>query len=208
MKTTVYLVRHSEPFKMHMGLEKTSDSVFLINMKNPLSINGEKLADSISDNEEFKKLDVVWSSNYVRAMSTAKYFAYKNNLKVNIDERLGERKQGIKSWNDLPKDFISHQFLDENYKIGDGESQKETRKRMLLALNDIINENKGKRILVVSHSAAISFLLGNWCEINCQGNYKFNNVTFFDGLWDYCEAFKLEFDDNNNLINVKNLCYN
>ena len=104
--TTIYLIRHSEGFKKIQGIMNTSDSVQLINEKNPLSCDGEKLAEKLASNPEFQNIDVVWSSNYVRALSTAKYFAVNNNLKVNIDERLRERVQGITSWEELPDDFV------------------------------------------------------------------------------------------------------
>ena len=138
--TTVYLVRHSEPFKIHKGIEKVSESLLFSNIKTPLSVNGEKLAEKLSENPEFNNLDVVWSSDYVRAMSTAKYFAERNNLKVNISNQLGERKHGVNSWNDLPLGFEERQFQDENYKVGDGESQRITRNRMLTELHNILNE--------------------------------------------------------------------
>lgn len=134
-------------------------------------------------------------------MSTAKYFAFKNNLKVNVDERLGERKHGITSWNELPTNFEIHQFTDENYKIGDGESQKETRERVYSSLLDILKENQGKRVLIVGHSTATAFLLSKWCEVSYDSDYKFNGNTFFDGKWNYCQTFKLEFEDDN-LINI------
>jgi len=206
--TTVYLVRHSEPFKVHKGIEETKEDILFSNIKTPLSVDGELLAQTKSKEKEFDNIDVVWSSNYVRAMSTAKYFAHRNNLKVNISELLGERKHGIKSWDELPSDFELHQFQDENYKIGDGESQKVVRERMYDKLITIINENKGKRILIVGHSTATAYLLSNWCDISYDSDYKFNNKIFFDGKWDYLETFKLTFDENNNLINIKNINFN
>lgn len=206
--TTVYLLRHSEPFKNHKGLEEVHESLLFSNIKSPLSIRGEKLAEKISRNSEFNNLDVIWSSDYVRSMSTAKYFAEKNNLKVNISNQLGERKHGINSWDELPVDFENHQFEDENYKIGDGESQKETKIRILNKINTILNENKGKRILIVGHSTATAYLLAQWCEINYTGPYKFNEKEFFNGKWDYCETFKLVFDENNNLKSIENLKFN
>lgn len=203
--TTIYLVRHSEPFKVHSGIQDLNESILFSNIKNPLSVNGEKLAEKVSLNNEFDNIDVVWSSDYVRAMSTAKYFASKNNLKVNISNKLGERKHGINSWDELPSDFESHQFEDENYKIGNGESQKETRERMISILKKLLDMYKDKRILVVGHSTATAFLLGEWCEIKYMGPYKFCDKEFFDGKWNYCETFKLEFDENQNLISIENL---
>ena len=202
MNTIVYLIRHSEPFKQHKGIFNTTDNILIENQKSPLSINGEHLARKWSKKREFKNIDIVWSSNYVRTMSTAKYFAYKNNLKVNVDEGFNERIHGVNSWSDLPKDFETKQFEDENYKIGFGESQKEVKKRIYKTLMKVIDENKGKRILIVGHSTATAYLLSNWCEISYDSDYKFNNKTFFDGKWNYLETFKLIFDENNNLISI------
>lgn len=124
LNTIVYLIRHSETFKIHKGTINTSESLLIENEKTPLSINGEKLAEEMSLLKEFKNLDIVYSSNYVRAMSTAKYFASINDLKVNIDERFNERIHGINNYNELPEDFELKQLNDENYKIGFGETQK------------------------------------------------------------------------------------
>lgn len=203
--TTVYLVRHSQPFKVHRGIEETNEDILFSNIKSPLSVDGEVLAQEKSKDKEFDNIDVVWSSNYVRTMSTAKYFAHRNNIKVNISDKLGERKHGIKSWDELPSDFEIKQFEDENYKIGDGESQKEVRERIYNKLMTILNENKDKRILIVGHSTATAYLLSNWCEVSYDSDYKFNNKVFFDGKWNYLETFKLIFDDNNNLISINNI---
>ena len=48
------------------------------------------------------------------------------------------------------------------------------------------------------------FLIGE-DESESDSDYKFNNKIFFDGKWDYLETFKLTFDENNNLINIKNI---
>ena len=49
-----------------------NESLQLQNEKMPLSIEGEELASNISKESELQNIDVVISSNYVRAMSTAK----------------------------------------------------------------------------------------------------------------------------------------
>lgn len=205
MTTTIYLIRHSEPFKVHRGNVRTNETILLENEKSPLSIQGEKMAEEFAAIEEFKNLDSVYSSNYVRAMSTAKYFANINELKVNIDDRFNERIHGVDSWSKLPSNFEIKQFEDENYKIGYGESQKEVQNRMYEALCEIINQNQGKRIAIVSHSTAIAFLLKKWCQIYYDKEYIFENKIFFNGKWNYLETFKLTFDDNYNLINIENI---
>ena len=203
--TTIYLVRHSEGFIPLQGIFNTDDSVQLINEKSPLSYDGEKLAEKIASNSEFENIDVVWCSNYVRSMSTAKYFAIKNNLKVNLDDRLKERIQGIKSWEELPENFGERQFDDEFYKIGFGENQVEVRKRMEEVFDEILNANKCKRVVIVSHSTALAFLLKKWCKVSYNVPYTFNGKKFFDGKWSYCETFKLEFDDKNEIVNIENI---
>lgn len=202
MITTIYLMRHSIPFKEHRGTTNTNETILIENEKSPLSIAGEKLAEEKSSQEEFKNLDIVYSSNYVRAMATAKYFASANNLKVNIDEVFNERIHGVDSWSDLPQEFELKQFNDENFKVGYGESQKEVQTRMFNGLMKVLNENKGKRIAIISHSTAIAFLLKKWCEVFYDKEYTFNNKVFFNGKWEHLQSFKLEFKDNE-LINIE-----
>lgn len=204
MITTIYLIRHSIPFKEHIGTKNTNETILIENEKSPLSIAGEKLAEKKSLQEEFKNLDIVYSSNYVRTMATAKYFASANNLKVNIDEVFNERIHGVDSWNELPQDFELKQFNDENYKVGYGESQREVQTRMFNGLMNVINSNKGKRIAIISHSTAIAFLLKKWCEVYYDKDYKFNDLTFFNGKWKYLQSFKLEFKENE-LINIEEI---
>lgn len=202
--TTVYLMRHSETYN-HLGTVETKESILEKNIRTSLSIEGEKLAEKLSKNEEFSSLDAIYSSNYSRAIQTAKYFAENNNLKVNVSEKFAERLHGVTSWELLPSDFELHQFQDENYKISPGESQKEVRDRFSSALDELLNIYKDKRILIISHATAIAFLLGKWCELNYLDTYKFHGKPFFSGKYNYCETFKLEFDSNNNLISIKNI---
>ena len=95
MNTTIYLMRHSEATpKTNLKYVSCKDNSQVVNEKAFLSVSGEKRAEEISKNEELQNIDAVYSSNYVRAMSTAKYIALENNTIVNIDDRLDERKRG------------------------------------------------------------------------------------------------------------------
>lgn len=98
--TTVYLIRYSEPLKA-INL-KNNNSIQLQNEKWPLTVKGEYLAQEKSNHQELKDLDIVIASNYVRAISTAKYFT---SDKIYIDVSFGERKFGINLWAELPIDF-------------------------------------------------------------------------------------------------------
>ena len=82
--TEIYFLRHSEILKAN-NIEN-NDSLQLKNEKMILSINGEKLAYEKSQEAEMRNFDVVFSSNYVRTVSTAKYFT---KDKINIIESFG-----------------------------------------------------------------------------------------------------------------------
>ena len=198
--TTIYFIRHSEVLKYNNV--HNSDSFQLQNEKWILTKNGETIAEEKSKLEELQNLDIVYSSNYVRAIGTAKYFSPD---KINIDERFGERKFGINSWDELPTNFGERQFNDFDYKIENGESLNDVIKREEEALNDILNNYKEKKILIVGHSTALAALFSKWCKISYDGPYTYNDKEFFDGKWNHCEAFKLEFDNDDNLISIMNI---
>ena len=112
---TIYFMRHSEPLKP-ININN-DDSLQVQNEKWGLTVSGEKLAEKKSQLNELANFDMVISSNYVRAISTAKYFT---KDKILIDENFGERKFGINSWDELPKNFGKKQFDDFNYKLPKG----------------------------------------------------------------------------------------
>lgn len=195
-KTIVYLIRHSEQLKMENNKE-INESDQIKNEKIILSVEGEEKAKALSQRDELKNIDIIYSSNYVRAISTAKYIADKNNLTINIDENLGERKLGnLETLKELGKDkkysYTEEQLLDENLKNIEGENRKEVNKRMTNALNKILKQNEGKNIVIVSHGAAIKFLLMNWCTIN-----KDIKLTYNESIIEVNSTclIKLEFND-------------
>ncbi len=199
--TTIYLMRHSIALK-NINNDYNNESLQLQNEKMPLSIEGEELASNISKEEELQSIDVVISSNYVRAMSTAKYISNVNNVNLIVNSAFGERRFGINSWDELPSDFGLRQNNDENYKVGDGESQKEVRERVYRALIDVIDEYKDKRVVIVSHGSAILWLLKQWCDIDLKNKcIIFNDkLILYDNIFN-CTTFKLEFDDKK-LVNI------
>lgn len=203
--TILYLIRHSIPFKEHKGITLTSEPLLIENEKVPLSILGEKNASIYFAQEEFKNIDTVWTSNYVRAMSTAKYLAYYNNTKVNIDTSFNERIHGVENYNELPFNYEELQINNEDYKIGYGESRKEVSIRMDNAIKRLLDEYKNDRIAIVTHATAIMFYLSLYCKTSYGGICYFKDKVFFDGNFNYLETFKLEFDANNELINIENI---
>lgn len=87
-KTIVYLIRHSKQCRDCYNFGNIQSE----NEKIILSVEGEKEAEELSNNPELLNIDQLWSSSYSRAIGTAKYIAKKNNILINIDKRLNERR--------------------------------------------------------------------------------------------------------------------
>ena len=210
MNTTVYLIRHSIRFNNdYIENYNTSQNKTIRNEKIILSVEGEKRAEILSNEEELQELDAIYTSNCVRTLQTAKYIVEKQGLKVNIDERLDERRVG-KPNDDIVKDWFRMQYLDENYKTEGGESQKEVRQRFEEAFNEIAEANSGKRIAIFSHGYAITFFLMKWCKLDYISEkdtlcFSYNGNVIMDKKINAPEVFKIVLDDSNNVKEIKNI---
>ena len=211
IETTIYLIRHSVRFNSNKILQYNAlpISLGLKNEKIILSVEGEKRAEILSNEKELQNIDIVYTSNCVRTLQTAKYLLKQQNLRVNIDERFDERRVG-KPNDDIVKDWWLKQYIDENYKTEGGESQKEVRSRFTDAFNDVLKANKGKRIAIFSHGYAITFFLMTWCKFKYNGikdnlQFYYRNKKIFDKKLNAPEVFKLVFDENNKIIDIKNI---
>lgn len=196
--TTIYLIRHSIP---------SNDKEKYSNEELPLSLLGEEKARLLSNIDELKDIDVLYSSSYKRALDTAKYISNKNNIDINITDRLNERKLGDSK--KYPKSFWLTQLEDEDAKAPDGESRKEVSKRLLSLIDEILVKYKNKRIVLVMHASAITFLLMNFCTlVSANLETKSRHLIYKDKdvINDTIrcpEVFKLSFDEDNNLIDIK-----
>ena len=205
MITTIYLVKHADELKEN-GIKNTNESAQVMNEKYILSVKGEEQSKRMSENPELDNIDVLWSSSYVRAKATAKYIAYRNNIELNIDSNLNERKLGnledVSNWMKNKTIGVVQAYLqDKNWKAREGESCEEATKRVTFFLQKILKQNMGKRIVLVSHGALISFLLTNWCTLN-----KDTKLVFNDKVIEIKEPSitKLTFD-NQKLLNIESI---
>ncbi len=206
METVVYLIRHSESTsKSNLKMISNGDSNQVQNEKAFLSVSGEKKAEELSKHPELQNIDAVYSSNYVRALETAKYIALENNTIINVDERFNERKignMGDMEW----KEFARLQMKDFNFKLSGGESLNQTKKRMVEAMKNILMFETGNRVALVSHSTALTCLLSAWCEVG--HNYddeiilSYGEETIVDGHWNAPMVYKVIFDGMN-VLNIE-----
>ena len=154
--TIIYLIRHAETIDEN-GIRNTNEDSQMINEKEILSVYGEEQSKRLSENKELTNINVIWSSSYTRAKATAKYIANSNNLPINLDSNLSERKLGnLKELGEFmegkkTRDPSQEQLLDRKFKTSDGESAEETKKRMTEFFDRILKEYVGKKIAVVSH---------------------------------------------------------
>lgn len=194
--TTVYLIRHSVrlPKDMIESYNTTQNEV-LLNEKIILSTEGEERAKILCSQDELKNIDVVYCSNMVRTIQTAKYLLEAQNLKANIDERLNEKTTGTV----VDPNFFKKQYVDIDFRNVNGESQREVRERFDKAFDEIVEKHKDKRIAIFSHGGAISFFLKRYCELEIEEDkliYYFKGKQIFNNRINAPEVFKLTMDGN------------
>ena len=72
---------------------------------------------------------------------------------------------------------------------------------MTKAINEILVDNENKKIVIVSHGAAIKFYLMNFCTLNDEIKLEYkNNILDFSQP----SVIKLEFN-NYKIVNIKNI---
>ena len=205
MEKKVYLIRHSEQLKIKNEDEKNEQ---IKNEKIILSVEGEKKAEKLSKISQLQNIEQLWSSNYVRAISTAKYISKENNIEINISSKLNERKLGdLETLKKMAKNkknsYTTEQLLNRKLKNKDGESCEEVSKRMKEKIQEIV-ENGPENIAIVSHGAAIKFYLSNFCRIDENINFIYNEKIIIKKIINSPDIIELTFS-NNSLRNIEHI---
>ena len=97
--------------------------------------------------------------------------------------------------------FSTEQLLDKNLKNKDGENRLEVNTRMTNFINNILTKYSRSKIAIVSHGAAIKFLLMNWCSLNKNFDLVYKNTIL---KIDSPSVIKLEFNKDS-LLNLSQL---
>lgn len=213
--TTLYLIRHSVRMKRDaIETYNTTEPRIIKEEKIILSSEGEKRAEILSKEKELQNIDIVYTSNCVRTLQTAKYLMENQNLKANIDERLDERRVGKINEDEVP-DWFVRQYKDFDYKTLGGESMREVQHRFSEVIDEIL-ENKDKRIAVFTHGYAITSYLLKYCKLlyvsEDRLEIEYNGKLLYNRRLNAPEVFKLTFDNkelkNIELIEFNDLPYN
>lgn len=202
--TTVYLINTSI-YNMYNPVDSMEPNR-LKDEKSILTVHGEKLAEKLSKYKELKGIDAIYCSQYVRTLATAKYIANENKIDINIDERINEGTDGILGNLDI-NDLNRMQNKDFDFKIKEGESLNDIKKRMSSFLKEKLSINEDERIVIVSHSKSLIALLSAWCKVGY--NYDDNIILSYKGeiILDTelkkPDLYKIEFDK----FNIKNISH-
>ena len=201
---TIFLIRHSLKEKKYYPNDENIDKQKFDEQKK-LSEEGKELAYKLSQLDILKNVKEVWSSNYERAIQTAQYIT---NKKINITTAFDERHYGDFEGNTDREKFWINQFVDENLKNKNGESQNDVRKRFADKINYILDNSSNNEIAIVSHNAAILFYLLKYCDLisaevpkKLTIGYK-DKILIKEGLMKSPSIMKLLFD-NNELVDIE-----
>ena len=203
---TIYLIRHSAPF-VEIDNYIDNDNVLWseFNKNMILSPQGEENARKLCNVEELKEINEIYASNSSRAIETAKYLAESNNIRIKLDERINEREFGVEYIKDLPSDFTKLSFEDKNFKVNNGESLNEVDNRLKSFINDLLDNDSNKIAIVMHGIILLSYLktICNHFEFDGRNfNIKYNNNVVLDGTPKNPSIYKIEFDDNKNVVNI------
>jgi 2,3-bisphosphoglycerate-dependent phosphoglycerate mutase len=177
--TTVYFIRHAEP-----------DHSWKDDQTRPLTKNGQKDAVEIVTHFKNIKVDSIYSSPYKRCIDTIIGISNAKNLTIKEDFRLRERKVGISGSN---INFLIKRWEDKSFAEENGESIASVQNRNIQSLQDILNYEKNKTLLVGTHGTALSAILNYY-------DNKFDYTDFLRIKYFMPYIIKLDFDGQH-LIN-------
>ncbi len=143
--TKVYFVRHAQPEFAHDD-DRTR----------PLTAEGQADSKIVLETLKDKEIDAFYCSPYKRSMDTIWETAEYYQMTIQTDERLREREKGKDSNNHgmFQKRWADHDFHEEG-----GESIAMVRARNVEALQEILEKNEGKNIVIGTHGTALSTIM-------------------------------------------------
>ncbi len=167
-----YILRHGEAVSNVKGICSSWPETF----ENPLTEAGVAKVKESAETLKTKSIDLVFSSDLLRARQTAEIAIAVCGAPVQFDERLREINFG--SMNGQSKEKWDGGFLDEQLHLENrafgGESYKEVLVRVTKFLQDIDSQYQGKNILIVSHQCPLWLLEDYVKEIPFRDDMKKN----------------------------------
>lgn len=157
--TELVLIRHGET-------EWNSQHRCQGHLDIPLSEHGLAQSKAVAAYVAQQTWDALYSSDLLRAAMTAEQIAATTQMHIVKDERLRERKLGIlqglthKEFAErYPEEYRLFYSEDSEWRIPEGESQREASERIVEACRDIAVNHPGERVLVVTHGGCIGYMM-------------------------------------------------
>ena len=158
--TTLYLTRHGQTeWNVAKKLQGHKDS--------PLTELGILHAEWLAESMSHINLDAIYCSSSVRTMKTAEILRSRRNITIIPDDDLREINMG--SWEGEVSSIIESTYPDEYFAFwktphlynpkNDGESFYNLQDRVLPKIEEIIQRNEGKKILIVTHAATLKLIM-------------------------------------------------
>ena len=176
--TKIYLIRHGQ--SEWNVLNKIQGQV-----NTELTGLGRRQGQAIGQRLVNSNINIIYSSDLNRALDTAEIIAKRINKPLIISEALREINFGV--WEgltgiDLKKEYKEEEEIwrnsPEKLKLQGAESLEALSERTMKWVNSILEENKGKNIVIVSHSATLKIILLGLLDISLTHykNFAFSNV--------------------------------
>jgi glutamate-1-semialdehyde 2,1-aminomutase len=159
--TEIIIIRHGETEWNKTGRFQGHSDV-------PLSAEGRAQAAMLGENLAVDHVDMIYASDLTRAMETAAPLAQRFGLEVISDPQLRELNFGAwegRNFNDVnaenPNAMKNFYTDPERANIPESEPFPEFQRRIAGRVREIVAQERGKRIVIVSHGASIRILLAD-----------------------------------------------
>lgn len=203
MNTVIYLTRHGQTlWNIEKRLQGRGNS--------PLTEEGIERAKELRDRIKDINIDIIYSSPIERAFSTANIIKGDKNIEVVTEDGLMEMCFGdyegritdeVKKEN--PNWDISL-IMKGNIDLAapNGENLTEVRERVAKTMNKIIEENRGKTILIVAHGITLKALMYYFKDEDVNSEVM-GQATLTKINVDENNTFDIEFKNDNSHFTVK-----
>jgi broad specificity phosphatase PhoE len=167
-KTRLYLARHGET-------TLSSEFRYVGHMDVDITENGVVQMHKLKDRLKNECLNAVYSSDLIRTKKGAEIIASCHDIEPTACKEFREINLGI--WEGLTREEIIEKYPDEyRERLGNlgysgikkGESFHDLQKRVMKKLTSVLNELKGKNILLVAHGGVNRVILFDVLKLDLQ----------------------------------------
>ncbi len=135
---------------------------------------GARQADALGDYLAGERIDAIWSSLLRRARETASPLASRTNLEVQVHEGLAEWDQGSNQYIPIEELKATNDPMWQAMQTGEwtgGIDPAVFQRRIVAAMDDIIDANAGRRVVVVCHAGVLGTYLAHMLGIPKPGGF-------------------------------------